>query len=189
MRKQTLDDVYKARLKIKSDISEHMELLSRLASLCENVTEFGVRDGNSTIAFLHGTPKTLTSYDINRFQRKNAYLKFAKVHGVEFTFVQADTLKIQPIPRTDLLFFDTQHTYDQLAAELKIHANQVSKFLVFHDTSIFGDHGRGGQKGIWPAIAEFLKENSFWLLWLYSTQNNGLAVLRKEQKSFKTNES
>jgi cephalosporin hydroxylase len=177
MKTPTLYALYRKHRQEQTDINEHLEILSRLASLCDHVTEFGVRSGRSTSAILHGKPQKLISYDIRPLLNLDIYVKSAKAEGVEFEFIQADTVKMNPISKTDLLFIDTTHTYNHLNAELAIHSQQVSKFLVVHDTSIFGDFGQNGERGIWPAIAEFLKQNSKWRLWQYFTHNNGLTIL------------
>ena len=59
-----IDEIYAKFCNTKSDINEHLPTLSAYAK-DRVVTEFGVRKGLSTIAFLAGRPKKLISYDIN----------------------------------------------------------------------------------------------------------------------------
>lgn len=179
---QTLFELYQSHLRKKSDISRHLEILSRLASLCNEVTEFGVRDGSSTSAFLYGRPQRLTSYDIKPFLKHDLYCNAAVAEGVAFEFIQMDTIKMSPIRATDLLFIDTLHTYGQLKMELAIHAPMVSKYLIFHDTSTYGDRGQNGEAGLWLAISEYLKTNPCWSLWHYYTHNHGLTILRRDRQ-------
>ena len=49
----------------KSDINEHLLAINELASGCEHITEFGVRNVVSTWALLAARPKRLVCYDIH----------------------------------------------------------------------------------------------------------------------------
>jgi cephalosporin hydroxylase len=181
-----IDELYQRARSTPSDIVEHLELLSRLSSLCDHVTEFGVRHGMSTLALLFGRPKVLVSYDIYPVAIEHVLSFAAKEAGVSFQFCLEDVLTIQ-IEATDLLFIDTLHTFDQLSAELQLHAPRVRRFIVMHDTSSCGDRGGGefgdgaaqSKAGLWPAIARFLRGHPEWRLLFYFTNNNGLTVLER----------
>jgi cephalosporin hydroxylase len=171
-----------------SDINGHLEILARLASLSDHVTEFGSRNGVSTVGLLFGRPRVLRAYDINPLGNSAQVHAAAIEAGVDFSFQQADTLtlSIENEP-TDFLFIDTLHTYDQLAAELALHAPHARCYIAMHDTTTFGDRGGGeagdpvaaSKRGLWPAIAEFLKNESAWRLQFHFTHNNGLTVLER----------
>lgn len=158
------------------DILEHLCTLRLLARTCSHITEFGVRTGNSTVAFLAGLPSNgiLCSYDLDR-------ARFTPPSDVahRWSFAQADTARLEDILPTDLLFLDTLHTYDQVTAELK-HGNRARKWLVFHDTVLFGTHGEIGQPGINRAIDEFCASNPHWKTFAACTHNNGLLVLERQ---------
>jgi hypothetical protein len=174
----TVEHLYEEARRKASDINEHLELLARLASLCDHVTEFGGRDGNSTVALLYGKPATLRSYAVNDCPIIQPLVSAAQATGVDFLFEQADSRHIE-IDETDLLFIDTYHTYEQLRRELFLHARKVRQFLVVHSTSTFGDCGEDGRVGLWPAIARFLRTSPEWEMAQYYTHNNGLTVLRR----------
>lgn len=183
----TLDEAYRAALE-PSDINEHIELLRKLASECDHVTEFGMRGGNSTAAFLAAQPDTLISWDINPYavvSQRTADLLSVAGHTA-FQPRVGDTLKIAPIEPTDMLFIDTLHTAKQLKAELERHVDPITrpvrKYLVFHDTATFGTVGEdGSEPGLRAAIRYFQRCHSFplWEL-IEDRQNcNGLVVLRR----------
>jgi predicted O-methyltransferase YrrM len=46
-----------------SDIHQHLRTLSRYASCCRHLTEFGTRTGISTLALLRAVPERLVAYD------------------------------------------------------------------------------------------------------------------------------
>lgn len=172
-----------------SDINQHLPTLKRYAEECSHITEMGVRYVVSTWAFLSARPRKIVSYDIliglnmELFNNNiNELTIQAQKIGVDFSFIKTDVLDIE-IEETDLLLIDTYHEYNQIKQELKLHANKVKKYLIFHDTTTFGLLGETFKTpntiGIWPAIQEFLNENSSWILKEKFENNNGLTILEK----------
>lgn len=166
---------FQAACATPSDINEHCNRLMEIASGCDHVTEFSVRTGSSTTALMAGKPKMLVSYDVNPIP---THLKpMADSNGVDFHGIQANPLDLPPVMQTDLLFIDTFHTYKQLSAELKLHGNQSRRWIVMHDTIIYGFAGEDGQDGLLKAIGEFLNDNPEWAASEHHANNNGLTVL------------
>jgi hypothetical protein len=160
-----------------SDINEHCRKLYELALECQHVTEFGVRAGNSTTAFLAAKPATLVCYDINPCPVIETLKIFAS--ETELVFHQESTLDCE-IQKTDLLFIDTLHDSDQIEKELAKHGNKSGKYLVFHDTETFGVHGETkGREGIRKPIADFVTRNDHWEIHQIFTNNNGLTILKR----------
>lgn len=174
----TIEEIYTKNCKKSCDINRHLPTLKEYASKVEHITEFGVRRGISTSAFLAGEPKVLISYDIDGIKFKNYKTFKSLAKNVKFKFVIADVLKVV-IDKTDLLFIDTRHTYKQLKKELKLHGSKVRKYIIFHDTITFGDRGEDNTTpGLVMAINEFLKENEHWQIEKIFKYNNGLTILR-----------
>jgi len=160
----------------KSDINEHIAMMHRYADQCEHITEFGVRTGVSTWAWIASRAKTIRCYDIeNVMHNLEHHIQSAKDTRKDFKFIPQSTImegfEIEP---TDLLFIDTEHTYKQCSTELKKHAHKVKKYLIFHDTVNCGSE-------LMPAINEFLKDNPNWVVKEKVWENNGLMVLEKTQ--------
>lgn len=171
---ETLDELYSRRVATPSDINQHMAYLRALAEHCTHITEFGVRTGNSTVAFAAGLKPDgkLVGYDIN-----------PPMLGLprSWEFIQADTGKLEDIAETDLLFIDTLHDCAQVAAELR-HGKRVRKWIVFHDTVLFGtrEESTGIPPGINQAIWDFLAANwREWRVEQHVSHNCGLLTLRR----------
>jgi predicted O-methyltransferase YrrM len=164
-----------------TDINEHLPMLYFLAQQCDHVTEFGVRTGASTLAFLHGLqgrPATLRSYDINdQYGVQDSLTRWTRV---EWTFSICSTLSITRIEPTDLLFVDTLHNYDQVRQELALHGDAARRWIVFHDTETFGTVGDDGGRGINQAITEWLEAKPEWRIVYRTHRNNGLTVIERE---------
>ncbi len=171
---------YRALCARPSDIDEHLPTLRWYAGQCERVTELGVRTVVSTLALLAAAPRRLHCYDLHRHPNVAEMERLAPELGVEFRFFSGDvrTLDIEP---TDLLFIDTFHQYDQLQAELARHGARAGRFIILHDTMIFGWKGQGGQnaQGLLSAIHEFLYTHREWRIVESFPNNHGLTVLGK----------
>ena len=175
-RRLILEERYTLACQTVSDIHEHLPVLRDLASQVEHVTEFGVRHGVSTTALLAAQPAVLRSYDI--YHRISADRLAPLAGRTAFTFTVGDTKAID-IEETDLLFIDTLHTYDQLAAELARHGAKARRWIVLHDTTTFATRGQESDpRGLWPAVEEFLVRGPFSLK-ERRTNNNGLTILER----------
>jgi hypothetical protein len=187
--------IYEEQCKISSDINEHLPTLLKYGKECDHITEMGVRWVSSTWPLLMSNPKKMISYDIVKNQKINDVVEIANKYGIDYTFIESDVLNIE-IEKTDLLFIDTLHTYNQLTQELNLHSNKSSKYIILHDTTSFGlvdeeiyEHASNDIKnkstnknGLWNAVLDFLEtENgSKWLLYEKYENNNGLTVLKRK---------
>jgi hypothetical protein len=186
----TINEKYEWAKNTPSDIHEHVETLYNLAKECSTICEMGVRNVVSTWAFMLRDPEKLAGIDIhtneNVLQAKKLYPKWQ--------FMQADTTKIE-IEKTDLLFIDTLHIYSQLKKELNLHAGNVNKYIVLHDTVTYGNldepttwqtpeimanYLTEGKTGLVPAISEFLISNPDWFIFKEYANNNGLTILKRK---------
>lgn len=183
-----------------SDINEHLPTLLRYGKECKHITEMGVRDVVSTWAWLAAKPSRLVCYDIQKSNHIHEAQIEAGLYGIQMEFIEADVLKVE-IEETDLLFIDTLHTYSQLSKELALHGNKVRKYIIFHDTETYGDtpepshfkthngvvaqHEKvlenyvNNDRGIRPAIDEFLIANPQWTLKERFKNNNGLLIIER----------
>lgn len=173
-----IHSLYTERAATPSDINQHMPRLRALAEACQTIVEFGTRSGNSTTAFLAGLDPipgaTLHSYDIAPQQFTPPELLFAT-----WEFHQADTTQLEWIPACDLLFIDTLHNCDVVAAELA-HADSVRRWIAFHDTVLFGSRDEAGPgPGINHAIFRFLAAHPEWRVLEHHAHNCGLLVLER----------
>ncbi len=160
-----------------TDIHEHLPLLAELASQCKHVTELGVGWAQSTRGFLRHDIE-LHSYEFNPLPGIKEFFLEAKNAGRNVELHVADTRQVE-IVETDLMLVDSLHVYEQVQEELRLHANKVKKYILFHDTTLFAERGEFGGKGIWPAVQEFIDSHPEWQLVERRTNNNGLTILKR----------
>lgn len=165
----TLAALYQLARRTPHNINFFVPLLYDLARQCQYVTEFGTEHGVSTTAFLFAQPESLTCYDIRQKLPEIKRLE-ALTGRTRFRFVEADD-RIVHIESTDLLFIDTDHTYQQLKEELRLHADKASRWIILHDTTAYPE--------MWSAVDEFLELGTFCIQQQF-TQSNGLTVLTRK---------
>ena len=171
-----------------SDINEHFPIIKCYTEECESVLELGVRWIVASWAFLAGKPKVYTGFDIEHPSKFGASLdelkKGAEQQGTQFDFILGDDLNPEmynQLPNFDLIFIDTDHTYQQVKNELEVYHSKANKYLMLHDTVSFRNGGFGkDEKGIWAAIMEFLFYHEEWELWESFANNNGLTILKRK---------
>lgn len=173
----TLELAYAEACAGQSDMREHCPVLRTLAGLCRHVTEFGLRDGVSTVALLAGLVPvggSMVSYDVQDCPRTTQCLQ--GLVGDRWRFALGDSRKVTIEP-TDLLMIDTTHNYAVLSEELRRHVANVSRFIVLHDTTEFGHRGDNKGDGLLLAIGEFLVMNTRWHVQSHYPNCHGLTVL------------
>ena len=170
---------YRAAVRTPSEIYQHLVTLRRHAAGCETVVELGTRSGVSTRALIAARPKRLVAVDVEPIPEELATI--AESAGVEFEARRESSLATEPVA-CDLLFVDSLHTAEQLAAELRRHAPHCRRRIALHDTETFGLRGEDGRDGLLKALGNFLAEHAAeWELERHHPYNNGLTVLRRWQ--------
>lgn len=174
----------RAKQLVFSDTVLHLPVLEYYASLCEHVTEFGVRDGESTSALIGGCTGDVHSYDIQRTPIVD-FLEGIELPCRSWTFHRGST--IDPslgVSETDMLYVDTLHTYDHVSQELSLWGRKARRFIAFHDTFACGEFDVSGlnpkARGILPAIEEFIQKHPGDYETAYRTNaSNGLWILKR----------
>ena len=194
--------VYHNMCKIKSDINEHLPTLKEYADKCTHITECGVRSVVSSWAFAFGllykTNARLIQVDLHGNNTITMFGQVCRANNIDVQFYEQSDLEC-PLEPTELLFIDTWHVYGHLKRELARWNSNVSKYIILHDTTV--DEWQGEtirnnwdaeqqskdtgipvneiNKGLWPAIDEFLKEHPEWVIDARYYNNNGLTILKR----------
>lgn len=127
---------YRIACESENDMRDHIQFLSSIAH--GNILELGVRDGNSTCAFLFGIERHgghLWSVDKN--------IECAKMFPSHelWTFIDSDSTDVPKIlnagvPNSlNIILLDTRHDYDQVFEELQCWHTMVEKkgIILVHD--------------------------------------------------------
>lgn len=187
-----------------SDINEHLPTLYKYAQECESAIELGVRGVISCYALIYGlvsnnkSKKKILLNDINPCNI-NELLSITNNLPIQVYYEWINDLDLNINENYDLTFIDTWHVYGQLKRELDKFSKITNKYIIMHDTTvdeIYGETIRLNMnaqiqskmtgipvneinKGLWPAIEEFLSFNRNWRIKERYTNNNGLTILEK----------
>lgn len=165
---------------VYSDTVLHLPVLEFYASLCKHVTEFGFRWGESTVAFLSGCGEggEVHSYDIAVSKEVDWFKSYQL--PCKWFFHHCSTIDPKTeVAETDMIYFDTEHTYKHLKKELELHGRKAKKFIGFHDTTTCAQldvSGHVDQQGILKAIHEYVAANPQWKLQYQTAWSNGLMI-------------
>jgi hypothetical protein len=187
------------------DIMEHLPTLYNYSKECDSVFETGVRGCVSSWAFLCGllngtkNRKCLFMNDINICDVEEL-VNVGKNFDIDIKYEWKNNLLLELEKNYDITFIDTWHVYGQLKRELEKFSKITNKYIIMHDTTvdeIYGETIRCGwdaneqsiesgfsveeiNKGLWPAVVEFLEANPEWYLKERFTNNNGLTILARK---------
>ena len=189
-----------------SDIMEHLPTLYEYTKECDSVFETGVRGCVSSWAFLYGlldgesqNTKTLFMNDIDVCKIDNILSVSKPFNNIVVKYEWKNNLLLDFTEKYDITFIDTWHVYGQLKRELNKFSKLTNKYIIMHDTTvdeIYGETIRCGwdaqrqshqtgipvgeiNKGLWPAVVEFVENNPEWYIKERFTNNNGLTILAK----------
>lgn len=204
---QTILDNYRQHSESTGDINEHLPTLARYASECESIIELGVRGCISSWAFCKGlldNNKPIKKMFLNDITVCDieSLLCAAKSPDVNIDVTYQwinDLLVDTSCLETDLTFIDTWHVYAQLKRELEKYSKITKKYIIMHDTEVDANYGetiRCGwnaeeqsrqtgypveeiNRGLIPAVVEFLENNPEWTMHEHYKNNNGLTILQR----------
>jgi len=196
-----------------SDINEHLTTLYNYAKDCESIIECGVRGCISSWALAYGlidNNKDKKNILLNDIEPCNIddFLNITQNTPLDVSYYWCSDLDLEVNESVDMTFIDTLHVYGQLKRELEKFSKVTNKYIIMHDTIVDGIYGecirhnwnaselslKTGfpieeiNKGLQPAIDEFLRNNSDWFLDKKYINNNGLTILKKN-KYLQTNKT
>lgn len=171
-----IEEVFEIVSNSPRDLDKHMPKLRELAAQVDHVTEFSNRK-ESTIAFLAGKPKTFYSFN-PEFENLTFTAGYTTRDLVNYhRDTNFDTDQISSIEETDLLFIDSEHTATRLMRELEKFHRSVKRYIVLHDTDVFGSTGQDGKPGLLMVIRNFCRQYPEWSVVYHTKEQYGLTVL------------
>lgn len=180
---ESIETPYKVLHENKRDLNEHMPVLRELATGADHVVEICNRR-EPTMAFLASGCTRLTSYN----QETGPIIQGALLAPdlvTKYQWHAVDFNMLPDIEPCDVLFLDTLHRGTQLRAELAKYTPLVSRYIVIHDTDIYGVKGDDGGEGLVPPIGDLLyNPKSEWFVKSHTQQQYGLTVLGRRIADF-----
>lgn len=181
-------DLYNQKRLHSENIAEHMPTLLRMAFECEHVTSFSMWHDGAFIALCAGLPKVLFAACPGG-QPEWTILQEHRMSPAPPTFTSYPNDPMwAPVDATDMIFISCHHNATYVRKLLDNHGNKARKWLVFHNTVIYGEHSDGGDDpdGLLVGIRAWLKYNRHWTVKRHDRNNNGLLILTRLESEKKT---
>ncbi len=159
------------------DLNQHMPRLRELAAMAGGtVCELTARK-ESTVALLAGRPGAVVAYstEVEQYVRQTAAMVQPSTSFMAKPYTMGAI--VGDMPENNLLFIDTFHRYLHLLKELTTYAPQCKRYIVLHDTTLYGGNGDDGGPGLRRAIMEFTQANPQWAVISHTDTQYGLTVL------------
>ena len=175
------EDVYRELCATPSDINEHLatfvDMVSARDPHARRIVELGVREGVSTIAWIHAAGEIghVWSVDMN-FPSDASLLR--TIDRSRWTFILGsddDPHVLAALPaECDVVFIDTAHTLEQTERELRLYAPRVvpGGLIFLHDTC---DNNADSNWPVRTAIERFCARAN--LKWVEHRHNYGLGII------------
>ena len=165
------------------DLNDHVVYLAQLATKCKSAAEFSGRR-ESTVALL---PVIGPIYSFNDEADDELFKTVKRIvagtstpgrtRSLHLARIGINRSLIQTLPEpVDFLFLDTEHNGERATAELELHAKNVKRYIVFHDTELYGEVGDNGS-GMASAIEEWVESHPEWFVMHHTAHQYGLTVL------------
>ena len=182
----SLPDLTRWMIQTPRDFNEHILEVQRLAAAADSCAEFSGRR-ETTLALLACPGKIWVYNDETSDKIYNEYERLVREHvqsadrPKELTVVDnvgilRSTTMTLPEP-VDLLLLDTEHSGSRIAKELDLHAGKVKRWIVIHDTTLYGENGQDGGLGMAPAIEFWVEKNPMWYVLSHTDRQYGLTIL------------
>ena len=175
----TRDQLFQMWKSQERDLNHHFDTIKNFTEKCETVVEYSSRK-ESPFAILGGNPKKFTSYN---FERSKVLLEIPKIVedvkdiNTDFEILIGETWYRDDEDEYDMLFIDHQHTtYEEMKQHLDWAKTHVTKYIVIHDTTAYGED-KDGKPAMKHALQEFLEEFPQWFFLYHTDYQYGLTVM------------
>ena len=177
-----IDGVFHWACNEKRDLDEHLPKLYELAKKCDSATAITKRREAAIPLLAARCSKFVRvfSYETDALFEHLRTLQLEEKLTEVLTISSPIDSNIQSIERTDLLFIDSVHTFEQLIKELSVYGPLVNKYIVLHDVAIYDFKGEDDKSpGLLAAVIAFVRSNPEWTVVYHTRSQYGLMVLSR----------
>lgn len=152
----------------------HHDEIIKLAPECESYRELGVMQGATSACAAVAGILDQQLIDIEDYQWTPYKHLWDNFEGLKYVYHKKSSLTPQMInlPNVDMMLSDSYHNYDHVIKELKIHAQTVNKYIIFHDTSLPDDR-------VYRAVTDFCMTNSAWQVIRRDENSVGFTTIKR----------
>jgi len=162
------------------DYHEQHDAVRRYLQPGDTYMELGTHQGSTAARAMLNNPEKVILVDIS-MEKYNKFLKpiaeeYCSQNNIELIVHECSSIDAKCTHKTDILLIDSLHQRNHMQKELDLHGNNVSKYIIVHDTSII--NGRANES-LYHCLMGFAKTNG-WEEIERGTDNVGYTVIRKK---------
>jgi len=162
------------------DYHEQHDAIRRYLHPSDTYMELGTHQGSTAARAMLNNPKKVILVDIS-MEKYNKFLKpiaekYCLANNIELVVHECSSTDSTCVHKTDILLIDSVHNSHHMQKELQLHGNNVSKYIIAHDTSIVN---RRPNESLYQCIMQFANNNG-WEEIERGTNNVGYTVIRKK---------
>lgn len=155
---------------------QHDAIQRLLKTECKTYKELGTHQGGTAAAALMMKPERVELIDISmeKYRRfaKPIFEKYCKDNNIELIIKEVSSTSLESLgSKVDLMLIDSRHVRPHMEAELNLHHGNVSKYIVFHDTSAVPE--------LYKGIVNFCARQP-WEIIERGTANVGYTVIKRK---------
>lgn len=139
--------------------------------------ELGTHQGATAACAMLCNPREVHLVDIS-FEKynksKHLFEAYAQKHDIKLVTNEISSTNAASARKTDILLIDSKHKPDHLWQELNLHAQNVNKFIILHDTEIIN---RKPNTALYQVAEEFCNQINPWFVFKRYRKNVGYTVL------------
>ena len=137
--------------------------------------ELGTHQGATAAAALlaNPTPKEihLVDHNLEKFNpNKHLFEDWCKNNNVKLKLYECDSRDIKCTGIVDTLLIDSRHVRSHMEQELYVHAKDVKKYIIFHDTT--------AKPELWAGVNNFCNEINPWVIHERNQVNVGYTIIK-----------
>lgn len=142
--------------------------------------ELGTHQGSTAARAMLNNPKKVILVDIS-MEKYNKFLKpiaeqYCSENNIELVVHECSSIDSKCVDKTDILLIDSLHHRNHMQKELNLHGNNVSKYIIVHDTSIINNRN---DDSLYHCLIRFANANG-WEEVERGTNNVGYTVIGKK---------
>lgn len=155
---------------------QHDAIQRLLKTECKTYKELGTHQGGTAAAALMMKPAKVELIDISmeKYRRfaKPIFEKYCKDNNIELIIKEVSSTSLESLgSQVDLMLIDSRHVRPHMEAELNLHHGNVSKYIVFHDTTAVPE--------LYKGIVNFCARQP-WEIIERGTANVGYTVIKRK---------
>lgn len=155
----------------------HHNAIRKCLGNSNSYMELGTHQGATAACALLCNPREVHLVDIS-FEKynksKHLFEAYTQENSIKLVTNEISSTNAASTRKTDVLLIDSKHKPNHLWQELNLHASNVNKYIILHDTEIIN---RKPNTALYQVAEEFCNQINPWYVFKRFRENVGYTIL------------